>query len=133
VRAERVAARRNAQYGIWVTRLTGRDIAADDNGTVGVSADRLKAINVAASGNGASALFGANISAKGLVASDNGDCGVRAVKAAIKDGSLTGNDGFGMAIDLATANRPRVRTTTCGKSQVLGGVAGANWGVCSGD
>ena len=46
---------------------------------------------------------------------------------------LTGNNGFGEGIDLATLLPPRVVGTTCGKSGVIGGVQGSNWGVCTGD
>ena len=131
--AQRVAAHGNAQFGIWVTRLNGKVIDASHNGSVGISADRLSGTAMTTSTNGASGLFGDKISAKGLISNDNGDAGVRAVSASLKNATMTGNNGLGMGIDVATLNRPHAHNVTCGKSQVLAAVAGANWGICTGD
>jgi hypothetical protein len=133
IRADRVQAHGHTEFGIWAMKLTARDVDVSDNGGVGASADKLRGIHLTASGNGASGLFGDRISVKGLVANDNADCGVRAVAASLRDAALTGNDGLDIGADLATVRRPHVHNTTCGKSQVLGGVAGQTWGVCSGD
>jgi hypothetical protein len=133
VRAERVRSHGHAEYGIWVQKLTARDVDASDNGGVGASADKLSAVNMTASGNAYSGLFGERISAKGLVANDNGDAGVRAVVASLRNATLTGNDGLGIGADIATVRKPHVQNVTCGKSQILGGVGGQGWGVCAND
>jgi hypothetical protein len=133
VRARRVAAHGHAEYGIWVTRLTAWNVDASDNGGVGVSADKLRGISMTASNNGRSGIFGGSISVKGLVADDNGDAGVRVVSASLRDATLTGNDGYGIGADLMTVRHPHVGNTMCGKSQVIGGLGGQGWGVCSAD
>jgi hypothetical protein len=133
VRAERVVSRNHTEHGIWVAKLTATDVDASGNGGPGIAADKIRASDVTASDNGAAGLFGERISVAGLVANDNGDAGVRAVKASLRDATLLGNDGLDLGVDVATVQRPRVVNTICGKSQVLGGVAGETWGICSGD
>jgi hypothetical protein len=133
VRAARVTSHGHTGIGIWAAKVTGADIDASGNGGVGIAGDKIRVRNVVASDNGASGLFGERIAASGLVANDNGDAGVRAVKASLRDATLLGNGGLGLGIDVATVKSPSVSNTICGKSQVLGGVAGETWDICSGD
>jgi len=127
--AEHVESHRHAEIGIWVAKLIARDVDTSDNGTVGIATDKLKGRNLTASDNGAAGLYGTRVAVRGLVANGNGDGGIRAVQAAVRDATLTGN----LPYDLTTMRRPRVRNTTCGTSQVLGGVAGQTWDICSED
>jgi hypothetical protein len=126
---ERVVSHGHAEFGIWVAKLIARDVDTSDNGTVGVATDKLKGYNLTTNNNGAAGIYGTRVSVKGLVANGNGDGGVRAIRATLRDATLTGNTPY----DLITKRRPRVRNTICGTSQVLGGVGGQTWGVCSED
>src|SRR5262245_31734121 len=120
--------------GLQVGKLRGSGITANGNGAAGIAVDRLRAENVVANDNGGAGIFGGAVRVTGLVANNNGDAGVRAVKAALRDATLTGNDGAGAGIDLLTKRRPRVPSDiTCGKSGVLGGLITDTWGVCAGD
>lgn len=133
VRALRVRTSNTAGAGIWADDIRAVDVHANGNRGVGLTGRRMRAIDVEASNNRASGIFGDRFWAKGLRANANGDCGVRTLTAALRNATLTGNHGFGEGIDLATAFRPRVVATTCGKSAVIGAVQGSNWGVCADD
>jgi hypothetical protein len=104
-------------------------VDTSDNGTVGIATDKLKGYNLTANNTGVAGFYGTRISVKGLVATGNGDGAVRAIRATVRDATLTGNTPY----DISTKRRPRVRNTTCGVSQVLGGLGGQTWGVCSDD
>jgi hypothetical protein len=119
--------------GLDVGKLIGSGIDASGNGGPGLATDRLRAENVVASDNGASGIFGGKARVQGLVANDNGDAGIRVLKAALRDATLTGNNGYGMGFDVLASRHPRAVNVTCGKSGVLGGLATDTWGICADD
>jgi len=119
--------------GVQVRKLRGTGVSATSNGGPGLAVYKLRAENAVASDNGASGIFGGAARVKGLVANNNGDAGVRVVKAALRDATLTGNNGYGAGFDVLTKRRPHVMNVTCGKSGVLGGLITDTWGICAGD
>jgi len=121
------------QAGLQLAKLRGSGITANGNGGPGLAVDRIRAENVVTNDNGAPGIFGGAARVTGLVANNNGDAGIRVVKAALRDATLTGNNGYGVGFDVLTKRRPRVVNVTCGKSGVIGGVITDTWGVCAGD
>ena len=116
-----------------VGELRGIDITAYGNGGPGLAVERLRAENVVTNDNGASGIFGAAARITGLTANNNGDAGVRVIRAVLRDATLAGNDGHGFGIDVLTKRPPQLVDTTCGKSGIIGGLATANWAVCTND
>ena len=67
-----------------------------------------------------------NIRLTNLTANDNDGNGVNASRISLRDSTITGNTGQpGGNIDVYSLTRPRLRNTTCGKSN--------GWGVCQND
>ncbi len=124
----------NHTYGINSGVLSAVDLTVTGNGGTGIALARtLRGEMVTVSDNGSEGIFAARVVVSNLTATGNGGSGVRAGRASLKDSTLTGNDGFGAGIDVTTKRKPRVRDTTCGKSQKIGAQLGDDWGVCTGD
>jgi hypothetical protein len=113
------------------------NVDASNNMTGGIAAGRkASGSNVVTSGNGAFGIevVGGSVRMSNLVADDNGTVGIYAQKVRLRDSDVTGNNGFALGIDVASASKPGLRNTTCGKShQLLASIIPTPWGVCSQD
>jgi len=113
----------NVGYGIFALRLSAREgVTALGNGLDGVHAGF----------NGRSRLV-----ARNFVVQNNAGAGIVADGGLLLiDSTVTGNNGGGAGIDVASLRPPGLRgTVTCGKSSMLSdeGFFGPPWGVCTND
>jgi hypothetical protein len=126
IRATNVSILDNTLSGIENTRgVQGANLTLSGNGH-GADAALI-------SHGGGSGITANRVRVDGFVAENNAGCGVFAGAAVIKNGSLSGNDGYGQGLDLVTARPPRLgEATTCGKSaqyDPVSGSPGSTWGA----
>ena len=104
----------------------------------GISARRVSGSQIVASGNGApnessNGIIADTVRIDQLTAQHNLGPGVSAQHMRLQNSTVTENNGLGIGVDLASSSRPRLRETTCGRSQKFGSVAGDDWDVCLND
>ena len=124
-----------------VTNVTVRRVgsgAPDPEYSAGIYVDKLRATNVMASDNAGYGVLGGTLAKlTGLTAIGNGNAGMAGQnRTVLRDSVLTGNNGYGLGVDLLVYRRPRVINTTCGLSAGPGVTAeqpGPPWGVCTND
>ncbi len=120
---ESVVANGNDEIGIYTDRgVRGSDVTANDNGEEGLFLSGFRRSSLV-----------------GLTATNNGAAGLKTRAALVlRSSTLTGNNGGGAGIDLATPRRPFLRDTACGLSAAFSDTGGVDvfgpaWGVCAGD
>ena len=131
--------------GILVFRgVTLRNVTASGN-QFGVMGNKVKAIDLDADANTRFGVVGyggkGKVRLQDLSATGNGDAGVIGYAVTIKNGTVTGNAGYGQGIDVVSVKKPHVTDVACGLSGKIGEsyVSGpppllaGTWGICAGD
>jgi hypothetical protein len=124
---------RDGGASITAGAVTARNLTIVSNG--GVAQMRGAAIKgLTATGNrGAWVLQTGTLDLEDAVVTGNDGVGIIATKKVrVVDGTIAGNDSAGAGIDIESAKRPRLRGSTCGRSERFD-VPGSSWGVCTQD
>jgi hypothetical protein len=106
------------------------DVSGSRSGIIGIR--KVRGVNVTANGTGNHGVAGDRLKLENCVAQANDGAGVVGTRVAIVGGTVTGNAAARNGVDIASARRPRLVGTTCGRSQVLDAPT-TSWGVCSSD
>jgi hypothetical protein len=112
--ANSVTATGNSFAGIWTFNLNGDALTSNTNAT-GILAHGSVRLKDSSS------------------VKNNTGMGIDSRTAALRDSTITGNNGQGVGIDIGTANRPGAKNVTCGRSWKRGLSTSLNWGICTND
>jgi hypothetical protein len=114
------------------TRIRGAQVSIA-GGFLGMQAGSVRLSDFTATGLQSDYAVSANrVVLHGCTITGNGGVGVQGSSALLRDCSVTGNNGSGQGIDLRTLRRPRLISSTCGRSQKVD-VVGEHWDVCTDD
>ena len=122
----RVDASSNVFDGLVARPLSGRQVTANGNGRFGIVGGPLKG----------------KVKLSDVVATGNGDAGVIGFRVALENATITGNDGYGLGIDVASHHAPHLEAVVCSESGHIVGhfidgddvpPLNGTWSVCAAD
>ena len=129
-------------YGVYAPRSKMSNVDASGN-VVGIWTQKGKLRSVTANANSGFGVLGAGVSKirlKDAEVTGNGEVGVIGDSVALRDSTVSGNNGYGQSIDIAAFHTPRLKNVMCSKSGRTTEVftigpppLNGTWSVCSGD